>query len=303
MFPKNLIVYQCALNAQEISKITEELLTTRAFVDCAKDQAAASGWVPPLGGETTALMHQSNGCIWFKMKIQEKNIPGAVVREELSKRVKQLETVENRKVSSREKKDLREQIEFELLPHAFPKNKFIDGWLDTNSMRLFVAASSSAQAERFTALLRKTLFSLPIQAPETKTSPAFAMTNWLTEEVAPAKFFLGEECKLFSQGEDKSSATFKKHGLLTDEVKTNLSNGKLVSQLGLEWNSKIRFVLTEDLQLKRIKFMDVFTEKVNEQDPQSYAEKLDVEFTLMSGEVRALVSDLLLALNEKEPVL
>lgn len=303
MFPRNLIFYSLFYSLAEQVVITEELLSAYAFADCTKDQYASVGWIPPLGSETTALMHQSNGCIWITMKIQEKNIPSSVVREELDRRVKQLETAENRKVSGREKKDLREQIEFELLPHAFPKNKTIDGWLDTNSMQLFVAASSSAQAERFTALLRKTLFSLPIQAPETKASPTFAMTHWLSDEVTPPKFYLGAECQLYSQSEDKSIATFKKHELLTDEVKTNLSNGKLVSQLGLEWDGKISFVLADDLQLKRIKFLDVFAEQVHERDPQSHEEQLDVEFTLVTGEVRALVSDLLLALNGKGPVL
>ena len=108
---------------------------------------------------------------------------------------------------------------------------------------------------------------------------------------------LGEECELRSQGDDQSVAVFKKHELLSDEVKSNLATGKLVSKLMLTWDQRISFVLTDTLQIKRLKFLDVFDEQLNEQDPQSHAERKDIEFTLMTGEVSRLLADLMACFN------
>lgn len=58
-------------------------------------------------------------------------MPSSVVREELDERVAELEAKESRKIGSKEKKELREQIEFELLPQAFTRTKKLDAWLDT----------------------------------------------------------------------------------------------------------------------------------------------------------------------------
>jgi recombination associated protein RdgC len=65
----------------------------------------------------------------------------------------------------------------------------------------------------------------------------------------------------------------------------------------LTWDHRLSFVLTENLQIKRLKFLDVFDEQLNEQDPQSYAERKDIEFTLMTGEVSRLLADLMHCFN------
>ncbi|TXH71426.1 MAG: recombination-associated protein RdgC, partial [Thiothrix sp.] len=80
-------------------------------------------------------------------------------------------------------------------------------------------------------------------------------------------------------------------------VKSNLATGKLVSKLMLTWDQRISFVLTDNFQIKRLKFLDVFDEQLDEQDPQSYAERKDIEFTLMTGEVARLLTDLMACFN------
>jgi recombination associated protein RdgC len=104
---------------------------------------------------------------------------------------------------------------------------------------------------------------------------------------------LGEECELRSQGDEKSVAVFKRHELLTDEVQSNLASGKLVSKLGLVWDEKISFILTDELGVRRVRFLDVLEDRLKDSDPQSHAEKLDIEFNLMTGEVTQLLADLM----------
>lgn len=297
MWFKNLYIYKLQQAFQLTAEALHEKLAARPFIGCLKDQRESSGWDKPLGKETESFTHATNGFIWITMAHQERMLPSSVVKEELDKRVNEIQERESRKLSSREKKDMREQVEFELLPQAFTRTKHLDAWIDPKGMWLVINTSSATQAERLTALLRKCIDTLPIAAPETSASPSFTMTHWLTEGVLPPNFEFGEACELRSQGDDQSVAVFKKHELLTDEVKLNLASGKLVSKLMLTWDSRLSFALTDNLQIKGLKFLDVFDEQLNEQDPQSYAERKDIEFTLMTGEVSRLLDDLMAALE------
>ena len=297
MWFKNLYLFkfekEFSLNAEEL----HEALLTKPFTPCSATQKESMGWSAPLGKDTTSLTHASNNYILLTMSRQERLLPTAVIKETLQEKVEAIEVQENRKVSSREKKELREDIEHELLPRAFTRTQKIDAWVDPKNGWLILNTSSAPRAEEFTKLLRKTLGSLPITLPESEVSPAVAMTQWLTSHKLPAPFTLGFECELKNQGDDKGSVSFKQHDLTLDEIQTSLKAGKYASKLALEWDEKISFVLSEDLQIKKLKFLDVLEEQLKDNDPQSHAEHIDIEFALMTGEVAALLKDLMKAVN------
>lgn len=301
MWFKNL--YLLRLNP-DFSITPEELhdaLATKPFLGCGKELREASGWVSPLGRHSEQLTHAANGYLLLTLAHQEKMLPASVIREELEETVAEIEAKEGRKVGKREKQDLRDEIEFELLPQAFTRTKKTDAWLDFAHGWMIINTSSSTQGERLTHLLRNTLGSLPVAPPKTAISPATLMTQWLAQEGSlPAPFALGEDCELRSPGEEKSVAVFKRHELTSEEVHTNLANGKLVSKLGLIWDEKISFILGDDLTLRRVRFLDVLADSLKEADPQTHAEKLDIEFSLMTGEVTKLLADLMACLNPEE---
>lgn len=296
MWFKNLYLFkfekEFTLNAEELH---EELLT-KPFSPCSPTQKESMGWVSPVGSGAS-LTHSSNRYILLSMARQERILPAAVVKETLQEKIEEIEEKESRKVSSREKKELREDIEHELLPRAFTRTQKIDAWIDPTNGWLLLNTPSAPRAEAFTTLLRKTLGSLPVTLPESEVSPAVAMTQWLTSCKLPQPFTLGYECELKNQGEDKGTAVFKQHDLTLDEVQSSLKSGKYVSKLAIEWDEKISFVLTDDLQIKKLKFLDVLEEQLQDNDPQTHEEHLDIEFALMTGEVSGLLKDLIKALN------
>jgi len=296
MWFKNLYLFKFekdfTLNAEELH---EELLK-KPFSPCSPTQKESMGWVSPVGSGAS-LTHSSNRNILISMARQERILPAAVIKETLQEKVEEIEAKENRKVSSREKKDLREDIEHELLPRAFTRTQKIDAWIDPQNGWLLLNTPSAPRAETFATLLRKTLGSLPVTLPESEVSPAVAMTQWLTSCKLPELFQLGFECELKNQGEDKGTAVFKQHDLTLDEVQSSLQSGKYVSKLAIEWDDKISFVLTDDLQIKKLKFLDVLEEQLQDNDPQTHEEHLDIEFALMTGEVSKLLIDLMKALN------
>ena len=298
MWFKNLYLFKLNSDFPFSAEELHDELSKKPFAPCSAGQRESKGWTSPMGKNSESVTHAANGYILITMARQEKILPSSVIREELEERVDTIQIKENRKVSNREKKDLREEIEFELLPRAFARTQKFDAWIDPRGQWIIVNTSSSTRAETLTELLRETIGSLPSALPETETPTIVAMTRWLTEHKTPTPFVLGDECELKSQDEDKSVATFRKHELTADEIQTNLASGKLATKLALVWDEKISFVLTEDFQIKKLKFLDVLSDKLDEEDPQTHEEHLDIEFTLMTGEVSRLLKDLVKVLEK-----
>jgi len=297
MWFKNLYLYNFEKEFPLNAEVLHDELTKKPFTPCSATQRESEGWIPPLGKNATSYTHASNGYILLSMARQERILPASVIKETLDEKVEAIELKENRKVSSREKKDLREDIEHELLPRAFKRTQKMDAWIDPKSGWLILNTPSGPRAEAFTKLLRSTLGTLPVTLPESETSPAVAMTNWLSSSKTPEPFDLGFECELKNQGDYKGSATFKQHDLTLDEVQTSLQAGKYAAKLALEWDEKVSFVLSEDLQIKKLKFLDVLEEQLNDNDPQSHEEHMDIQFALMTGEISLMLKDLMRVLN------
>ena len=296
MWFKNLYLFKFekdfTLNAEELH---DELLK-KPFTPCSATQRESLGWVSPIGSGDS-MTHSSSKNILITMARQERILPAAVVKEALQEKIEVIQDSENRKVGAKEKKELREEIEDQLLPRAFTRTQKIDAWIDPKNGWLLLNTSSAPRAEEFATLLRKTLGSLPIALPQSEVSPSVAMTQWLSNRELPAPFILGFESELKNQGDDKGSVVFKQHDLTLDEIQTSLKAGKSVSKLALEWDEKISFVLTEELQIKKLKFLDVLDEQLKDNDPQTHEEHLDIEFALMTGEVAQLLIDLMKALD------
>jgi recombination associated protein RdgC len=76
------------------------------------------------------------------------------------------------------------------------------------------------------------------------------------------------------------------------EIQAHLDAGKQVVQLALEWDGRIAFVLSEDLALKRLKFLDIIQEEAADTEAEDAAARFDVDFSLMSLELGRFVPKL-----------
>jgi hypothetical protein len=80
---------------------------------------------------------------------------------------------------------------------------------------------------------------------------------------------------------------YVRHNLDSDEVRNHIAGGKSATRLALTWNDRVSFVLTEQLQVKKLAFLDLIKE-----DAERQAENADdlfaANFTLMCGELSQL---------------
>ncbi|MBQ5429603.1 MAG: recombination-associated protein RdgC, partial [Neisseriaceae bacterium] len=75
-------------------------------------------------------------------------------------------------------------------------------------------------------------------------------------------FDLDDSCEMKSLA-DETGTTVRvaRADLTSDEVVQHAKSGKTVTQLGLTWQDKIAFVLSDDLSIKRIRFLDIVQEE------------------------------------------
>jgi recombination associated protein RdgC len=103
------------------------------------------------------------------------------------------------------------------------------------------------------------------------------------------------DCELKAPDEQKSSVRYARHTLEIDEVGQHIAQGKLPTQLALTWNERVSFVLTESAQIRKLKLLDVVMDGT--QDKGKDDDGFDADAAILTGELSALIPDLLEALG------
>lgn len=289
---KNALIYRLSRGV-DFSNL-EEQLAAFAFTPCGSQDMAKTGWFPPLG---EALTHTVNGQTLLVVQREEKLLPAAVIKKELNGKVAKLEAEQHRKLKKTEKDSLKDEVIQTLMPRAFSRYHKTQIWINEGAGLIIVDAASAKRAEDALALLRKTLGSLPV-VPLTMESPVeLTLTEWVRSGQPPVGFTLQDEAELKAVLEEGGIIRCKHQDLCGDEIATNIGAGKLVTKLALEWRERISFVLTDSCGLKKLEFSSQLLEQNDDIDRDDYAARFDADFVLMTGELAALIADLIQVLG------
>jgi len=87
-----------------------------------------------------------------------------------------------------------------------------------------------------------------------------------------------------------------RHSIETVDARRHIEQGKQCTRLALTWADKISFTLTEDLTLRRLRFLDVL-QKDLPSDVRDEEETFDTSFALMAGELAGLLAALMACLG------
>ena len=113
---------------------------------------------------------------------------------------------------------------------------------------------------------------------------------------APMRFIIDQDLELQAVDKTKPTVRYVRHPLEGKDIQAHISSGKYPTRLGLTWNDRVSFVLTEKLQVKRLQFLNISKDKP-EDESQSAEEQFEIDFLLMTGELSQLLSDLREALG------
>lgn len=194
------------------------------------------------------------------LKKEEKVLPAAVIRDALNIKIGEIEHAECRNVGRKEKQELKNIITDDLLPRALTKCSTTTAIIA--NYFLLVDTANRTRAEVMLSKLRDAMGGLNASLPRTQTSPSSLMTEWLLNGAAGRDFELDCDCELKGIGEAASVIRISRKDLTAEDVINHVKNGMVVTQLGLCWKERIRFVLTQDFTLKRIQFLDVLQEEI-----------------------------------------
>jgi recombination associated protein RdgC len=284
MWFKNLTLFRFtepfALTAVEIAQHLE----TMRFRPCGGHDESSFGWTSPLGRHSEELVHSCNGYIMVCGKKEEKVLPASVINELLHEKISDLETEQARKLSKKERTEIKDELIFELLPRAFSFSRNTYAYIDPKGGWVIVDSGSTSKAEDVLSSLRKCLGSLPVVPVNTLQKPIHVMTEWLTTHETPQDIRIENECELRSPDDTGGIIRCKKHDLGLPEIKHHLETGKQVTQLALNWENRLSFVLTDNYAIKRLRFLDLIQEQVTNTQADTEIEHFDVDFSIMTAE-------------------
>lgn len=297
---KNLVMYRMpgdfSLSAAEL----EDCLSRRRLRECGSLEMFNRGWMPPAGAtaEDQRLVHTVNRQHLIALGVNQKLLPSSIVKQETQERAKELEREQGHPVGRRQLREIKERVTTELRARALTRRKVMFAWIDTANGLFVVDSASIPRAEELVETLRDTLGSFAVVPMDTERSPQSAMAGWLALDDAPARFTIDQDLELQAVDKTKATVRYVRCPLEAKEIKSHLSSGKFVTRLGLTWNDRVAFVLTDKLQIKRVQFLEVAEQRESESEAElSAEEKFAADFALMAGELGALIGDVCAALG------
>ncbi len=294
MMFKNLVFHRLPANWGLSAGDFENQLAGRTLRPCGPFDMSSRGWVPVTSGGR--LLHTVNQQHLIALGVDEKLLPGSIVRQVAQERAELQAQEQGFPVGRKQMRDLRARVADELRARALTRRRITRAWLDPASGWFAVDASSLPRAEQVVETLSDSLGTFAPQAVETNRSPQASMSSWLLRAEAPVHFSIDDDLELQSADKAKSIIRYTRHPLDGKEIRGHLSAGKYPTRLGLTWKDRVSFVLTDKLQVKRLEFLELNKDDTEtaEVDP---AEQFDIDFAVMAGELAALLKDLTSALG------
>jgi recombination associated protein RdgC len=294
MWFKNLQLYRLPEHWDMDAARMEERLAATPLQPCGGLDLRTQGWVSPNDGE--ALVFALERQLLIALGEEQKLMPASVINQYAQDRAAEISEREARRVGRKELREIKERVVDELLPRAFARRRALRAWIDPVRGWLAVDCAARTRAEEVITQLGKSLEDFPARLYATQLSPAVAMTAWLAEGEAPAGFTLDRDLELRAPGDERATVRYVRHALDGEEIQEHIAAGKQAVRVGMTWNDRISFTLTEDAQIKRLAFLDILKEQ-NESSAEGAEEQFALDFALMAGELAKMLDDLTDALG------
>ncbi len=258
------------------------------------------GWVTPVDEDEAPLTRSINGYTMLCAQVEEKILPASVVRDALELEVKKIQREEGRKVRSKEKLDLKDEVILTLLPRAFSRLTRVYGFVDARNHWLVLGTNNPKKTENFLALFKKSVLE-NIKPLTFKRIPAL-LTEWLKNKDYPKDFSIEKACLMRDPQEKSRTIRCQEQDLFFGGIQSLLKAGCEVQQLALCWQDQIRFTLLENGSLRGLQFDNEIVAQASDLEGESRQQQFDADFLIMTEALAGLLKDVLSLFLAQEEV-
>lgn len=294
MFFKNLCIYRLPQGWDIPAAELEARLESHPLQPCGHFDMSTRGWVPV--EPTARLLHTVGTQQLIALGVEQKLLPGSIIRQTAADQAVQIAADQGYPVGRKQMRELKLRVTEELRARALVKRRITHAWIDRDNGWFVVDAPGIPRAEEVVETLRDTLGSFAVVPVDAAHSPQASMARWLGTGQVGHYLNIDDDLELKAADLSGASIRYAHHAFDNAEIRKHFAAGFVPVRLGLTWNSRVSFVFTEKLQVKRVQFLELEkdADDAEDADPQ---EQFDIDFAVMSGELGKLLHDLLEALG------
>ena len=298
MWFRNLVVYRLGAGWSLAAEDLEARLAQQPLQKCGGFDMESRGWVCPQ--HEGQYLYTQNRQWLLALGLEQKLLPSSVIRQAADERIAEIEAKLGQPIGRKQKREIKDKVHAELMPRALSRRRRTRAWIDAANGWLAVDAAGEPKAEQLLEVLRRAVDDLPAARLETRMSPSASMSRWILSGEVDGPFSLDQDLELRAPDATKATVRYARHGLEGKDIREHIAAGKQPVRLGLTWNDRISFVLTEELHVKRLSFLDILKRESSD-EIEDDDERFDIDFALMTGELARMLADLVKALGGEQP--
>lgn len=302
MWFKNARIYKLDLDQNLKSifnnpEVMEAAMQKARFRPVGAMEMQSAGFAPVFGRHTEAYSYSFEHNHFFKIVEENKLLPSSIINQAFLDEVDSKEEELGRPLTKAEKQTLKTALTQKMVAQAFSSKKELFMLVNSQFNYAIVAASSAKRAENACALMRQALGSFPAKSYQPRCVVEERLTSFVTEHQLPEGFSLGRDTVLKSNDDDGGTVRISKEELTTDEVTNHIKAGKLITDLQLNFDNSVNFVLSQDLGIKRISLEDQYLEKNLPQKTDDAIADMQGVFIIQADMFSKLVASLIKAFD------
>ncbi|MEN9705845.1 MAG: hypothetical protein RLZZ393_1724 [Pseudomonadota bacterium] len=290
MFFKNLAVYRLPADWSMSPVDLEEKLITRRLKPCGPFEMSSRGFLKVTNDER--LVYTVGRQQLIALGVEQKLLPTSIIRQVAQEKADKQAAEQGFPVGRKQLRDIRFQVSEELRARALSRRRITRAWIDPENGWFVVDAAGGNRAEEMLETLRDALGSFAVVPLDPERSPQASMIAWLTAGGAPSPFNIDDDIELKGVVKSRAVVRYAHHPVDDRVLDDALKSGLAPTRLGLTWSSRVSFVMTDKLQLKRVQFLELDKDLPDDGSEANSAEQFDIDFTVMAGELSALLADL-----------
>lgn len=242
-----------------------DLIEPHQFHDLTPAQLSGHGFVKdPVTAELVTPLTDGRTGYWIVMKYAERIIPGGVVKQLLVDRIAEIELEEQRKVYTKERNQLREDIRVGIAPTALIRVKLVHGFYHAPSKHLFLSGASGRLANLFTGELVRLLGAVKAETVHfsevskgiTTRLDAWLLDNWDTDGPEPfGDFTVGNMVHISVPGKHQTTTKIQADDLSvpTLGLQMQIQGGYFVDKIELRFKDT-EFYLDRQFRLSGMNY-------------------------------------------------